>query len=148
MSIKVRCSLCSEVIKVSEKDVSNLINHIQGLHPEIFLKEPLGKAREISSKRKITNKDKRLYKRSIQNWNPGKGCIYCPRCAIKRKPFMVDDAGGCLMKCCCSGSKKYLHCPVCNAFLGLYDKGKCTVRPNVQFVLKGNDGDIKPKKCE
>ncbi|KAL5285808.1 hypothetical protein ACFFRR_007470 [Megaselia abdita] len=95
---------------------------------------------------------KRLYKTSIEKWRPGIGLIYCPKCGTKHRPLVKSHTekiststvgAACILTCwpfcffpCLfpSPTKEYLHCPVCDNFLGLYDKDRSCVRPNRQFV--------------
>lgn len=104
--------------------------------------------------RSCTNKSgrKRLYKTSIEKWRPGVGLIFCPKCGKKRRPIVKSHTekiststfgAACILTCwpfcffpCLfpSPAKEYLHCPVCDNFLGLYEKEKNCIRPNRQFV--------------
>lgn len=95
---------------------------------------------------------KRLYKTSIEKWRPGIGLIYCPKCGKKHRPLVKSHTekiststvgAACILTCwpfcffpCLfpSPTKEYLHCPVCDNFLGLYDKERSCIRPNKQFV--------------
>lgn len=95
---------------------------------------------------------KRLYKTSIEKWRPGVGVIFCPKCCKKNTPLVKSHTekiststfgAACILTCwpfcffpCLfpSPTKEYLHCPICDNFLGVYDKDKSCVRPNKQFV--------------
>lgn len=107
---------------------------------------------------------KKLYKTSIEKWRPGVGLIYCPKCGAKHRPLVKSHTekiststigAACILTCwpfcffpCLfpSPTKEYLHCPVCDNFLGIYDKGRSCVRPNRQFVE--NEQEVTEKEEE
>lgn len=99
-------------------------------------------------------KRRRLYKKSIEKWQPGTGVIFCPKCGTKNEPLAqvrADESSRrkccwpfCCLSCLCpTPEKEYLHCRMCFSFLGVYDRYKWCVRPNKQFV---NDEQIEETK--
>lgn len=154
-TFKVKCSLCGEVFECTKNDISSILDHIKEFHPEISLVDSQSNEKtKPSEKHKPNSKTKTLYKQSIESWDPRSGNIFCPVCNMKRKPVSKNEKGGCCWLCyCCCGSGsvqsnlQYLHCPACDSFLGLFDSVKCTIKPNVKFVEKGQEGIVTMNTC-
>lgn len=114
--------------------------------------------------KKAPNEEKKaaykLYKTSIEKWHPGEHSIYCPKCGKKHRPLVKSHRENiltltsiitcwplCSFPCLgLSPTKEYLHCPVCNSFLGLYDKDQSCLMPNMQFIK--NEEEVTEKVKE
>lgn len=99
------------------------------------------------------------YRTSIENWQPGTGKIYCPKCGMSKKPLMKSPSkhftnnacsSCCLLTCwplffipfiIPGRNKEYLYCGNCKTFLGFYNPTTNCVKPNQLYVPTAEDSN-------
>lgn len=108
--------------------------------------------RSLESTKRSENLQKIYFKTSIEKWTPvGDRKIHCPRCQAYKRPvvkaqkeqttdssilsaFMAACFPLYCSPCCVLPKPKfeYLHCPICDFHLGIYDHDKNVMFPNPQ----------------
>ncbi|XP_037926470.1 uncharacterized protein LOC119661273 isoform X2 [Hermetia illucens] len=101
---------------------------------------------------------RKLYKTSIEKWRPGKSTIVCPECGANKRPMIksqIDKVSHspigaafiltcwpfCFLPCLFPPpTKEYLHCAVCNHFLGVYDRKTEVINPNENSLQRSVGG--------
>ncbi|XP_037725482.1 uncharacterized protein LOC119557018 [Drosophila subpulchrella] len=84
------------------------------------------------------------FKASVNKWRAYEGNLFCPACCYKRRPVVKSASelnSGCCswLKClfpCLSrpDERQYLFCAQCKTFLGIYNRGTNSLKPNKEYA--------------